>query len=579
MVSLNRISSIHILLAGIFILCGQSLPAQSLSISSSDDTITSDQQFIIVLDGELGNFSNFATLPDVPGLVIISHNESFNYNASNKNAIVHQSYVMKAITPGDYTIGPAWIQAGTRRVYSNTLHIHVTAGDNPIGNGTIFLRCEPEKKNVYTGEKVKVRVRLYFPEDIYVSGDYPIANSYSGFWKGEDQKYSYDNEYGSYNDSTVYLKGKRYICRTLLTESLYPNAVGEIPLPTYTYSCYLNGDDDPYSYDSYDMSFDIISEQSSISCLPLPDHDTLPGFSGDVGEFEIKCTLSSDSTRAWEPVAYVMWVTGEGNFQFMMAPTLTLPTGLRAQTTMNSDTNVFKNGEYIPAKVFRYLITPEKEGEYDLSRIAYSYFDPEKKEYVTLFSDSFHLHVDPGIQIDSETVSNLPDSFFTKKARKNTALIITICAVLVIGPVIGFIIVRRRKKKRLAAEAEKERLAKEQEIPEYIPPPDASREQANALVHGAGQYLQSGLVLQCVNNLYEAMVVRIAGVTKMRREEISVNTLRYRLKLAKLSDDVISAILEQYEDLKLKRYTLSPADGAAAHILIVRTADLLRKMG
>lgn len=568
--------ALRVFLTGTVLLFGIVLRSQSLSISCSSDTITTDQQFIVVLDGEMNNFSNFAVLPDVNGLIVISHTESYNYNASSKSAIVHQSYVMKAITPGDYSIGPAWIQAGTRRLYSNIVRIHVRKGDSPIGGGEVFIRAEPDKKTVYTGEKVKMSVQLYYAEDVYVSGDYPIAQSYSGFWRGTDQKYDADGHVE--DDSTIYIKGKRFTRTTLMTETVYPNAVGTIQLPTYVYSCSISaGYEDDYNY--YDMTFDVLSEQNTITVLPLPDHDTLPGFSGDVGDFKIRCTLSTDSTRAWEPVAYTMWVSGDGNFQFMMAPALSLPDGLRAQNTMNSDTMVWNGDEYVTGKMFRYLITPEKEGDYDLSSIAYSFFDPAKKKYVTVYSDSFRLHVDPGVQLESETVSNLPDSFFTRKEKSNLAIIITVCAVLLVVPLTAFLFIRMKKKKQLAAEAEKARLEAEKQIPEYVPPPDTSREQANAFLHGAGQYLQNGLLIQSVNNLYEAMIARIMGITKMRREEISVNTLRYRLRLAKLSDEMISEIVIHFEDLKLKRYTIAPGDAAAVHILIVRTADLLRKMG
>lgn len=562
--------------------CGTALRAQHLTLSTISDTITTDEELVIVLDGELGNFSNYATLPDVQGLVVISHQETFSYSSSSKSAVVHQTYAMKAINPGDYTIGPAWIQSGSRRVFSNVLHVHVKAGDNPMSNGMVLLRAEPSKKTVYAGEEVEVYVRLYVADGYSVSGDYPIAESYSGFWRNENYSNDDDNydSYDSYYDSTVYIKGKKFRRRTLLTEKLYPNATGNLTLPTYTYSCYLSLDDeDVYNYDTYDASFDLTSEQSVITVLTLPDHDTLPGFAGDVGKFTIKTFISADSTNAWEPVYYTMWVTGEGNFQFMMAPDLNVPAGLRAVNVLNSDTSVWvKDAQYAPARMFRYQLTPEKEGEYDLSNVGFSYFDPQKKSYVTVQGDSFHLHVNPGVQIVNDSVNNLPDSFFEEKKGRTPWTTISICAVLLISPVLGYIFIRRRKQKKLADEAaEKARLAAALDEQEYVPPPDTSMELALALVHGAGQYLQNGLIVQSVNNLYEAMIARIMGMTRLRREEISVNTLRYKLRLARLDENFINAFIENFEELKLKRYTMSPADTAAAHVMIVRTSDLLRK--
>lgn len=561
------------------------MPAQKLTLTISTDTITTDDQFVVYLEGEMSNFSSYATLPDVPGLVTVSHTESFNYNSSTKAATVRQSYTMKAINSGDYTIGAAWIQSGSRRLYSNTVHLHVTAGDNPVSNGMVFMRFVPAKSTVYAGEKVRAFLYLYYSPEYNVSGDYPYATSYSGFWS------EVDPEYLKSNDTTVYINGKRFTRRTIHSEYLYPNAIGTVKMPEYTYSCYLNKyDEDVYSWDSYDMSFDLVSEPTTITVLDLPKHDSLPGFAGDVGQYKMTCKISDDTTKCWEPVTFTMYITGTGNFQFMMTPKLTLPPGFRAQNILAQDSSTYEYDYYDDydykatetGKLYRYLITPEKEGDFNLSGISFSYFDPKKKEYVTLQSDSFRLHVLPGQQIKPETVNNLPDSFFEKKSKKrDTATIVFICVALLLVPVGAFVFYRYKRKQRHKkdeAAKEAERLAALAANAEYVPPPDTTIEQANALVHGAGQYLQTGMVVPAVNNLYEALVIRLTGFAKMRREEISVNSLKYKLRMAKTDPAIIDSIIEQYEDLMLKRYTVSPADVAAVHVLIVRTADLIQKL-
>jgi hypothetical protein len=572
--------------AAVFLLCGAVLSAQKFTLTLSTDTITTDDQFVVYLEGEMNNFSSYATLPDVPGLVTVSHTESFNYNSSTKAATVRQSYTMKAINSGDYTIGAAWIQSGSRRLYSNTVHLHVNAGDNPVSNGMVFMRFIPAKSTVYAGEKVRASLYLYYSPEYTVSGDYPVATSYSGFWSEADADYS-----RNYNDTTVYINGKRFYRRTIYSEYLFPNAIGTVKMPEYTYSCYLTKyDEDVYSWDSYDMSFDLVSEPSTITVLDLPKHDSLPGFAGDVGQYKMTCKVSADTTKCWEPITVTMFITGTGNFQFMMTPQLSMPPGFRAQNILAQDSSTYEYDYYDnydykateTGKLYRYLITPEKEGDFHLPGISFSYFDPKKKEYVTLQSDSFRLHVAPGDTIQSETVNNLPDSFFEKKGKKEeSATIVFVCIALLLVPVGAFVFYRYKRKQRLKKEAEEKeaaRLAKLAENAEYVPPPDTTIEQANGLVHGAGQYLQTGMVVPAVNNLYEALVIRITGFAKMRREEISVNSLRYKLRMAKTDPALIDSLIEQYEDLMLKRYTISPADTAAVHVLIVRTADLIRKL-
>ena len=571
--------------ATLFVLCGIALSAQKLTLAISTDTITTDDEFIVYLSGELQNFSSYATLPDVPGLVTVSHSESFNYNSSSKAATIKQTYAMKAISAGDYTIGAAWIQTGSKRIFSNQVHLHVTAGENPVSNGMVFMRFVPEKSTVYSGEKVRASLYLYSSPEYNASGDYPIASSYSGFWSEVDPAYLGNT------DTVVYINGKRFNRRTIKSEFLYPNVIGDVSMPEYTYSCYLSKlDDDMYSWDSYDMSFDLKSEPTVITVLDLPKHDSLPGWSGDVGQYEMRCKFSSDTTKCWEPIIVTMYITGEGNFQFMSTPQLSLPAGLRATVISSQDSSTYEYDYYDDydykaietGKVFKYRITPEKEGDYNLAGVAFTYFDPKKEQYITIQSDSVHLHVTPGEKIEPDSVNNLPGSFFEKKGKKeDAATIIFICIALGLIPVGAFVYYRYRKNKRRKkeeADKEAERLAALAQTAEYVPPPDTTIDQANALIHGAGQYLQTGMVIPAVNNLYEALVIRLTGVTKMRREEISVNSLRYKLRSVKMDQALIDSIIEQYEDLMLKRYTMSPADTAAVHVLVVRTADLINRL-
>jgi|GEM_PF-1544431 hypothetical protein len=567
-------------------LCSIFLSAQKLVLTISSDTISTDDEFVVTLSGEMQNFSSYATLPDVPGLITVSHSESFNYNSSNKAATIRQTYTMKAISAGDYKIGAAWIQNGSKRIFSNQIQLHVLAGENPLSNGTVFMRLIPEKSTVYTGEKVRAFLYVYSSPEYSVSGDYPIATSYSGFWSQAD------DDFPEGRDTVVYINGERFNRTIIKSEYLYPNVVGNVLMPEYTYSCYLSkNDDDVYSWDSYESSFDLKSEPTTITVIDLPPHDSLPGWSGDVGQYNMKCTYSNDTTNCWDPIILTMYITGKGNFQFMSTPQLSLPPGMRStvlsaydSTTYEYDVNDnydYKATEF--GKVYKYRITPEAEGDFNLSAVAFTYFDPKKDQYVTIQSDSFALHVNPGQKIQSDSVNNLPDSFFDKKGKKeDMANVIFLCIALALIPVGAFVFYRyrsNRKKKQEAAKKEEERLAKLAENAEYVPPPDTTIDQANALIHGAGQYLQTGMVVPAVNNLYEALVIRLTGITKMRREEISVNSLRYKLRSLKFDQSLIDSTIEQYEDLMLKRYTMTSAQNALVHGLIARTADLINKLG
>ncbi|HTF03024.1 MAG TPA: hypothetical protein VK826_03330 [Bacteroidia bacterium] len=556
-----------------FLLLTLALRAQSLTLSVARDTFNMQDEITINLEGELGNFNNYATLPAIQGLMLMSHDKSFDYSGTNKKVLISQTFRFKAVTSGDFTAGPAWIQNASGRIFSNSVQFHVRKSSNPVSNGLVFLRCETDKKKVYTGEKITVSLQLYCAAEYDAGGDYPLANSYTGFWKQDDPSYQNNGE------TLVHINDQPFFRKTIAREFLFPNTTGILLLPQYMYTCSINARSNESSgLDAYGVTFDLKTDPVAITSIALPPHDSIPGYSGDVGHFTIASSLRRDTTEAWSPVPLTLTIMGEGNFQFLIAPVLNLPAGLRAQLVSSEDSVIDDHQRFIGARIFTYLITPEKAGVYDLANIGYSYFDPDQKKYITLYLPDYKLHVNPAAQIETDSVSNLPDSFFTRRAKSKIPLIITLSVVAVFGAIVFFVIARKRKKEKRAKQEELDRLkaAAEQD---YVPPPDRSLENALAMTQSSGLYLQNGLPIPAVNALYEALIVRICGVTKMRKEEISVNTLKYRLALAKNSEETISETMQLYEELKLKRYALSPSDLPLAHQLLRRTVEVLGKLG
>lgn len=545
--------------------------SQNLKLTIAKDSITFNENAVLTLTGELRDFNNYATLPEVDGLVVTHRTASYTLNHSNGRIKVTQTFTMQPIRPGDFEIGPAYIESGTKRIYSNSVDLNVEQTTASGNNNIVFLRCEPNKKKVYIGEMITLTLRLYHRADINFSGDRPYAHSFSGFWYQEG---SID---GMYEDTVITVNGLKYVGETLYKEYVFPNSTGELYLPKYEYACYINF----YGADANSLSIDqqvqLVSAPVNITALPLPDHDTLTGYNGDVGSFSISSMLETETTKAWEPIQLTITISGQGNFPFMMAPELHLPDGLKAQLSQSNDSVISLFNHYEGQKKFIYLITPEKEGNYDLSGFTYTYFDPYKDQYVTLTTPGYSLHVDPGEKLEADTESNLPDSFLVAKSHKTTILLISFVGLFAAGA-IAIYIAAEKKKKKLSNAAIATVSNKEPES-EFSAPADSSIEKSQAFLNSATLFLQNGQCVQTVNALYDALNIRICGITKMRREEISANTLKYKLALARISPDTISETLELYEELKLKRYTMSPSEIDVARILLQRTALLLAKLG
>ncbi len=545
--------------------------AQNLTLSIAKKSISFNENAIVTLTGELSNFNNYASLPEVDGLVVTNRTASFSLNKSNGRIKITQTFTLQPIRPGSFEIGAAYIESGSRRIYSNKVDLTVEQAEANANNTIVFLRCEPNKSTVFYGEMITLTLRLYHRADINFSGDRPYAHSFSGFW------YQEGSGDGLYEDTVITQNGLKYVGETLYKEYVFPNLVGELYLPKYEYMCYINFYGADANSLSADQQVELVSAPVKITSLALPEHDTLMGYNEDVGSFKIKTALSATATNTYEPVQFIVTITGSGNFPFMMAPTLHLPDGMKATLIDATDSTITLFNYYNSQKKFTYNLVPEQVGDFNIEPFTFTYFDPEKEKYITLSDSGYTLHVELGEKLTEDSESNLPTSFFDVKADRSKPILLGVVAVLLIGGAVFFWNRTKKKKENHTKELllAKQKAAEEQE---YIAPIDSSHKQAMALVSNATMILQNGQVTQTVNALYEALTIRICGVAKMRREEISVNTLKYKLTLIKLEASQITELMELYEELKLKRYMLAPADYNLAGDLILRTSALLQKL-
>ena len=117
--------------------------------------------------------------------------------------------------------------------------------------------------------------------------------------------------------------------------------------------------------------------------MPLP-----PGapeaFSGAVGSFSMRATLSREEVEVGEPIQLDVSLMGSGNLAMLEAPSVATPQVFErydpeVQVSINRD------GDLISGyKRFVYLLVPRSNGRFVIPAIEFAYFDPAKEEYTTL---------------------------------------------------------------------------------------------------------------------------------------------------------------------------------------------------
>ena len=135
----------------------------------------------------------------------------------------------------------------------------------------------------------------------------------------------------------------------------------------------------------------------ALEIRPLPLADRPPSFAGAVGTaFSIKVQASRTVVRVGEPVELEILVRGDGRMEGLSLPPLVNAQGLPEALFAVADSPA--TGELIDAvdgkgKRFRATVRLQSAEAREIPRIGFSYFDPARGQYHTVYSEPIALQV------------------------------------------------------------------------------------------------------------------------------------------------------------------------------------------
>jgi hypothetical protein len=124
------------------------------------------------------------------------------------------------------------------------------------------------------------------------------------------------------------------------------------------------------------------SEVLTLKVLHLPQANRPADFSGAVGQFEAEASATPDKVNAGDPITLRLKVTGEGNFDRVSSDMLAGDAHWKTyspKSHFDADDSVGYQG----AKTFEQPVIPLDGGISSVPSLSFSFFDPEKREYVT----------------------------------------------------------------------------------------------------------------------------------------------------------------------------------------------------
>lgn len=346
------------------------------------------------------------------------------------------TYTIVAQKEGTFSIAPATISVGGEQYTSNGLRIKVLPPDeatasanntqsggqansggsatgNNVSNENIFIRTVVSKTHVQEQECILLQYKLYFAGvDVTQFTNNTKLPEFKGFLKQELEQGEIQTQLEHYN-------GRNYNTAVLYQTLLYPQHSGEIKIDPAQFEAVLRVqtraqvrsifDDFFGSYTNVTRALSAPGVKITVDALPKGKP---AGFSGGVGHFKMNSTLQGGNAGELivnqnDAVTLKLDITGSGNMKLIKTPAVDFPEGFEEydpKVSNNFKTTV--NG-MSGTKTIEYLFIPRSAGDYVIPPVQFIYFDTQERQYKTLLTPEYTLHVKRSASdTDNTVVSN-----------------------------------------------------------------------------------------------------------------------------------------------------------------------------
>lgn len=353
-------------------------------------------------------------------------------NGSMSRSVTNSySYVLQAVSEGDFTIGEASVTVDGKLVKSEPFQVKVVAdnGSNGVsaqggqassGQGSastndpsvngqdLFVKVIPSKKSAYVGEPVVVAYKLYTRVPV---AQLSVSNmpNYGGFWTKECSD--------SQRQSSEVINGIQYTTYEIKKVVLIPQKAGKFTIDPMVVECVaqiVTQRENPWGSDPFGFFNDPFFSRSytnvpktlqtasvSFEAKSLPEQGKPASFNGAVGDYNFKASIDRDELSTNEAFTLTMTVSGNGNIELVNLPAPAFPPDFEVYDPKVTS-QIDANGQGMSGtKKAEYLVIPRRAGNFNIAPFEFSYFNPSKGQYNTLSAPGFNLKVNKGVGDES----------------------------------------------------------------------------------------------------------------------------------------------------------------------------------
>ena len=354
------------------------------------------------------------TIP--PDLHVVHRENSTRIHSVNGDTVIKNSYVYQAATDqeGTLTIGPATIHLGKKHGQkSNTVTVKVGAEQKRIVENKrvdVLVELRVATTEPYVGQAVPFFIRFYSAtEGVH------LEQLQEPTFKGCKHTALQGPATGNATVNGVayqYLEWKSVLFPTQEGRLVIPSLLAYVTIPVQN----PRGRMDMFSLVNHmfgsGKTEQVYSNALTLQVKKLPAHEPLITAVGKFSSFHAK--LSSPEAETGEGVSFTLELVGEGNFQMIGHPKITLPEGLKYYDSHAKDHALT---DALSKKDFEYVVQAVKPGVYEIPPQTFEYFDTKLQSYKTLQSRAVKLTVTGAARkstVEDEEKENDSSSSVTK---------------------------------------------------------------------------------------------------------------------------------------------------------------------
>ena len=260
----------------------------------------------------------------------------------------------------------------------------------------VFVNASIDKHKLFVNEQATLTVRFYTAVSLLGNPEYVPPETHGAL--SEDLP---PERHGQ-----TRLKGRLYNYSEIKT-ALFAVQAGKLTIGPATVRCQVQQDVavDPFAPDFFQKFFsqgllqgqtkELKTDPISLDIEELPAGGRPASFTGAVGRFRIHAGVDKTSAKVGDAITLSVSLEGAGNLKVLGAPKLPDLPSFRIYDTL-IDLHLNKAGDVVQgSKVFKTVLVPRASGTLQIPPISFSYFSPEKGEYIQETTAPIDLEIAP----------------------------------------------------------------------------------------------------------------------------------------------------------------------------------------